>query len=335
VLGCAPTRSGAADGLAVPAGDFEPLGVHPEAALQPTTLGRILVTLFGWQGRLYVGYGDANANTGPIAVSSWDPATGGFRSHWVSQTEAIYSYRAIGGRLYVPAIDPRGLTGVDYAVGEPWADRTSALSWHAFDMLTLTGGDLWLVGQVERDAVAWRSLDGGTTWAEALRVRPKPGPTPLVRFYFAGVHRGKLYVQAVDTSAPVSTSLAFDGTTWTDGPDLLPVPTAIGWRPEPFAGRMVYRAQPPYRSAGGPLLAFDGQQVTFPLAAPIHDLIVHGPELLALTTGGAVLRTTDLDTWIPVATAPPGSRSIGTVGGHLYVGTADARLYRLRRPLAR
>jgi hypothetical protein len=322
------------DRLAIPAGDFEPLGVHPDAALQPTPRGRTVATLFGWQGRIYTGYGDIDANTGPIAVTSWDPAAGAFRAEWTSRTEAIYAYRAIGGRLYAPAIDPRGLVGVDYAVGEPWTDRASALAWHAFDMATLTGADLWLVGQHDWDAVAWRSLDRGATWAEALRVRARPGRTRgLARFHFAGVHRGKLYVQATDTNGTGSASVAFDGTRWTDGPDLLPEPSAVGWRPEPFAGRMVYRTQPPFVDAGARLLAFDGRQVSVPLATPIHDLTVHGSELLVLTTEGAVLRTTDLESWTPVATAPPGSRSIGTVGGRLYVGTADSRLHRLRRPL--
>jgi hypothetical protein len=336
-LGCAPTRAGGSpDRPAIPAGDFEPLAIHPEAAAQPTGAGRSVATLLGWRGRLYTGYGDIDANTGPIAVTSWDPATGAFRSHWLSQTEAIYNYRVIGSRLYAPAMDPRGLTGTDYAVGEPWVDRVSALSWHAFDMATLTGDDLWLVGQHDWDAVAWRSLDGGVTWTEALRVRSRPGPTRgLARFYFAGVHQGKLYVQAADTNGTGSASLAFDGRGWTDGPDLLPVPSATGWRPEAVAGRMVYRAEGPFARAGARLLAFDGQQVSFPLTTPVHDLSVSGPELLVLTTEGAVLRTTDLESWTPVATAPAGSRSIGTVGGQLYVGTADSRLYRLRRPLPR
>jgi hypothetical protein len=98
---------------------------------------------------------------------------------------------------------------------------------------------------------------------------------------------------------------------------------------------MVYRSQGPFTSAGARLLAFDGLQVTLPLATAIHDLTVHGPDLFALTVEGAVLRTADLEAWDAIAAAPPGSRSIGTAGGWLYVGTSDSRLYRLRRSLAR
>ena len=58
------------------------------------------MTLFGWQGRLYVGYGDANANSRPDRGHLLGPRhRQGPAPHWVSQTEAIYSYRAIGERL--------------------------------------------------------------------------------------------------------------------------------------------------------------------------------------------------------------------------------------------
>jgi len=83
------------------------LGVHPQAAAQPTPTGRALVTLFPWHGRLYVGYGDYQANTGPIEVTAWDPARNRFASYHSSDTEAIYNYRAIGDALYAPATDRR------------------------------------------------------------------------------------------------------------------------------------------------------------------------------------------------------------------------------------
>ena len=61
------------------------------------------------------------ANTGPIDVTAWDPARGGFARMHTSDTEAIYSYRAIGDALYAPATDRRD--HADYAVGEPWRDE--------------------------------------------------------------------------------------------------------------------------------------------------------------------------------------------------------------------
>src|SRR5262249_4211822 len=143
-----PTSGGAfTDHFTIePAADFDLVGQHPQASAQPTGLGRIIGGLVGWRGQLYTGYGDFGANTGPIPVTSWDPATETFRAHWVSQTEAIYNYRPIGGLLYAPAIDSR-VPPADFAVGEPWEDRVPVGTWHAFDMATLTGADLWIVGQ--------------------------------------------------------------------------------------------------------------------------------------------------------------------------------------------
>jgi hypothetical protein len=100
-----------------------------------------------------------------------------------------------------------------------------------------------------------------------------------------------------------------------------------------FAGRLVYQTLQPVAGPGSRLLVFDGQHVTLPLAPGIYDFTVSGPALYALTTTGAVLRTTDLVSWAPIGTAPPGSRSIGALQGRLYVGTTGARLYRLRAPL--
>src|SRR5262245_42593225 len=50
------------------------LGTPPHAARQPTPRGRTLHATKGWMGRLYFGYGDIEANTGPIEISSYDPA---------------------------------------------------------------------------------------------------------------------------------------------------------------------------------------------------------------------------------------------------------------------
>ena len=206
-------------------------------------------------------------------------------------------------------------------------------------MLTLTGADLWLIGQVERGR-RWpgAASTGGATWAEALRVRPKPGPTPLVRFYFAGGPPGSSTSRPRTRACPVvDGSLAFDGTTWTDGPDPLPVPTAIGWRAEPFAGRMVYRAQPPYRADGRPRsLAFDGQQVEpSPLARRRYrrPRPCDGAQLFALTTRGPPCcgrRTSRPET--PSRHRRPGSRSIGAVARAASTsGPRTPPLHRLRR----
>jgi hypothetical protein len=191
-------------------------------------------------------------------------------------------------------------------------------------MVTLTGDDLWLIGQQASDAVAWRSVDGGATFTEAQRIpRVLNG---LNRFFFGGVYGGRLYLEAWRFGSVSTSSLVFDGTSFSAGPRLLPDAAAQGWRPVTFAGRLVYRARIPDND--GALLAFDGQAVSVVLATPIHDVAVHGPDLFALAADGTVLHTVDLATWTPFATAPAGSRSIAVFEGRLHVGTLDSRLYR-------
>lgn len=313
--------------------DFSFVGVHPGAVEQPTERGRILATLAAWDGRVYAGYGDINANTGPIAVAPFDPRTGTFEQEWVSDTEAVYTYRPIGGLLYAPAIDRRA--DADFAVGKPWRDVRSPMTDHAYDMATLTGADLWLVGSEGLDAVAWRSRDGGRTWAESLRVRPfDVTGKDFSRFFFVFADRGRLYVHASDSHhGPKPASKVFDGEAWSDGPNLLPLNYARGWHPVSFAGLTVYQSAQTVKLTESRLLSFDGEKVELPLAAPIRDFVVDRGRLFALTTRGTIERTRDLLSWSTVASAPPGGRSIGALDGFVYIGTADSKLYRSRRRL--
>src|SRR5947209_35044 len=101
-------------------GHFVLLGTHPQAAQQATAMGRTIQTLVGWNGQIYSGYGDYGANTGPIAITPFDPAAGTFAStpdltH--DLTEQIDISRNICGRLYAPSIDPKGGVSTDFAVG--------------------------------------------------------------------------------------------------------------------------------------------------------------------------------------------------------------------------
>lgn len=59
-------------------GDFSLVGTHPQAGQQPTTQGKTIMALHAWNGKIYAGYGDVTANTGPIAITPYNPATGMF-----------------------------------------------------------------------------------------------------------------------------------------------------------------------------------------------------------------------------------------------------------------
>jgi hypothetical protein len=64
------------------------LGTHPHASQQPTELGRTISDTRGWKGRLYFAYGDFEANTGPIFITTFDPKTKTWDEHPIAYKES-------------------------------------------------------------------------------------------------------------------------------------------------------------------------------------------------------------------------------------------------------
>jgi hypothetical protein len=220
-------------------------------------------------------------------------------------------------------------------VGEPWRDNGQIGTTHAYDMATLDGGDLWLVGSLSYAASAWRSKDDGETWEQSLSVAALDSEE-FARFYFAGVLEGRLYLQAIDSqSGQHPGSVVFDGTRWMEGPDLL-LGLGAGWRPIEYGGRMVYRA----RRTGGALLAFDGQEAKIAVDWIAYDLAVEDGLLYLLawhiddSTGArgrtGVIRTANLRVWHELASpAPDDSISLAVLDGEIYLGAKYAEIWRL------
>lgn len=329
LLACNKPDAGEA-GFECPSCSWQLLGVHPQASTQPTATGRALVALCPWRGRLYVGYGDYQENTGPIEVTAWDPVRRGFASFHSSDTEAIYNYRVIGDSLYAPATDRRD--NADYAVGEPWRDERHVTVAHAYDMATFDGSDRWLVGSAEGGdyrPTAWRSTDGGAHWSIAHQ------PQGTGRYYFAAVFLQKLYVERW-ARRPLGPSEVFDGTSWNPGPELLPL-GGHGFRPIVFAGRLVYATKQTLNTQYSELMAtpnklisFDGAVASVAFDRELLDFFGNERDLLVLDTEGAIWRTRDLVSWSRVATgAGLQLRSLAVLDDVLYVGTTDSKLYRL------
>ncbi len=314
--------------LGTPA-EFVSLDKNPFAAAQPTPVGRYLHTLHGWRGELYMGYGDYDENTGPIEISAFNPRRSSYGTKLRFPTEAIELFRPIGDRLYAPAIDPRGDgPSAAVAVGEPdgrWSNNKNVWMTHVFDVATFDGTDLWLVGSRDIQAIAVRSRDGGGTWETALALAPRSADGDFARFHFVFVHGGRLYVQAQDRRGGMfPRSMVFDGSGWTDGPNLQPIPNT-GAKPLAFAGEIVY-----FGARG--VMAFDGRAVRLARAPQtrIHDLVV-ADRVLYVLDGREGLGTQDLASWFPVATAPAETTSIGVLDGYLYAGTATSELFRYCR----
>ena len=154
----------------------------------------------------------------------------------------------------------------------------------------------------------------------------------FARFYFAGVHQNALYVQAVDNGGGKHpTSKVFDGSDWSDGPDLLPQ-GGYGYDTEHFDGQLLYLTR---QSSPSSLLSFDGAEVTN-TGQVFYNYSVDGDTLYGLGENGQLRKTTDLRRWTELETAAPeAARSIVVIDGVIYVGTTDSRIYRLSRPSSR
>ena len=233
-----------------------------------------------------------------------------------------------------------------YALGtvngstETWTDLRPVNGGHMFDVATFDGTDLWMVGAVDNatggtDGVAWRSRDGGTTWQEALRVPPQRGG--IARLYAIHAYNGRLYTQGQDFNpwGPHARSKVFDGVNWSDGPDLgLGFTGNIG-HTETFAGQMVYhRGHAGVDPGGTRLFKFDGTRASFAYTDErFYDFTVADDMLYALLTDGRVLRTTDLQDWRLLDTAPTSARSLGVLDNTLYLGATGGQLYRYGVPV--
>ena len=198
--------------LGAPA-EFVSLGKNPFAAAQPTPVGRYLHTLEGWQGELYMGYGDYDENTGPIEVSAYNPRWSSYGTKLRFPTEAIELFRPIGDRLYAPAIDPRGDgPSAAVAVGEPdgrWSNNKDVWMTHVFDVATFDGTDLWLVGSRKTQAIAVRSRDGGRTWETALALEQNNRSAAIAKYRELANDNGLAQVYR-DVATLRGTTLEFD-----------------------------------------------------------------------------------------------------------------------------
>ena len=165
---------------------------------QPTERGRQIGALVGHAGRLFIGYGDYSANTGPIPVLSFDPVAASFDASRTVATEEILRLAALDGALYIADIDPRGHEALGsvfrlVAFGEDWQKMTPIPeAVHVFDVAAFDGrlwaGSATVYGTTARVA---SSADGGQTWRDEL-TRPSPAGA-FTRFTHLGPVGGELF----------------------------------------------------------------------------------------------------------------------------------------------
>ena len=299
------------------------VGTHQWAAQQPTAVGKQLLELEMHDGKVWAGYGDYGANTGPISLAAYDPQTSaGFEEQFVVDSEAVYNLRSTDEGLVAPATDPRSTA--DYAIGAPWTQGRPLRATHVYDTARTPDGDLWMVGSKGNDAVVWRSSDHAATWTESLRIAPSSGvPGDFLRFYFSATIDDRVYVQATSRYVGAeASSMVFENGLWQTSAPLLPN-GAIGWKPQPFGTGFIYH-NGGHGNAGN-VHYFDGQDVR--VIGFGYDVEVVNEQIWLLGIDGEIATTTDLVDWQSVVTAPTDARSLAISDSAVYVGTSLSELW--------
>lgn len=174
----------------------------PFAAAQRTWQGRLVKNLAAHEGRIYIGYGDWNANAGPMHIHYIDAATGAMSGSLLKVPgEAIHSMKVVGGALYAPNIDPR----TPWGSSSPFASNASG-TWkmsgrtnavHVFDVESVPGqpgaimasGSQVNVATGEVSHGTWLTVDGGLSFRSFMG----PGSNPHSRVFRMINVKGALY----------------------------------------------------------------------------------------------------------------------------------------------
>lgn len=175
----------------------------PGLADQPTAHGQVLSAMEAYDGRLHLGYGDYDKNTGPISAQAWDPALEDFVDFGVLPTEEVRGMFLAHGSLYVPAIDPDGHqeSGGVYRLdcgAAQWSIETPISgAVHVYDLAaqgdTLYTGTGSLTG---KPSLLMASDDRGASWTELFRHEsPADG---FSRIYYVGATPEQLFFAGRD-----------------------------------------------------------------------------------------------------------------------------------------
>ncbi len=311
---------------------------HPHASQQATAIGQDLVDVRGFHGRVYFAYGDLNQNTGPIVVSSYDPATKTWQDHLTFDTERIERFQIIGDQIWAPAADPRGaLPDPEYAVGSAthvWKQVDIGPSLHVTDAIERVPGEVLLTGTAWVNQAArlgggsvWRSVDGGAFDRIFPLFDDAGAPTLFdgiyVPFMGAALH-GTAYVTGLGGA------WAYDGGEWANG-----VPLNDFFRPVTFADRLVFAAAGDLYASDGvtrkrlDIRLFENPALWQFVLEPIPTFQSTEQHLVAIDVARNVLATDDLTHWSCIGKAPADVRSIGSLDGVVYFGGAGGRVYAL------
>lgn len=304
-----------------------------------------------FDGKLYPGFGDYGANTGPLDVVPLDLTTQTFSGVEVTlQAEETFRMRILDGVLHVPYLDPQG-TNADpengqlavTAGGGVWNIVTTVTGLtHAFDVAKTVDG-LWLFGSDETtdNATVWRSADDGATWVKSLEIAPDGGAASGETRFYAAAQIGD-DLTGYYHSGTVDRAYHWNGSTWVevDSPGTIyGVPAVFDYNGTPFAVGISTGAELAVSGQSGPTvlttLADAAEQAAIQASLPptaIYDAYTAGGVLWLLASDFSVWRGDTAGVWTRYGPLDDGTiRCLAVANGYLYFGTTDSRI--LRTPI--
>ena len=316
--------------------------------------------LGAYNGRLYLGYGDASNNRGPVDIVSYDPATGALTSEMPDVPEEQLGgwYAAADGRFYAGGIDGQE----DWTFGNLYVNdgvawsklRTIPRGVHICRVVSFAGRLFADYAASQSSPVpyidALVSSDLGATWTHE-RLDDNPGPRPLVIDnleivrHSTGEYLYAVYVMDQDSPAEVRRLYRFDGAAWTRVVISDPLGEFLPQRMLAFRNQLLVAGYVRNTGTGyrrNAVYALDGQtqrEVGFLLGkyVPCEYCDVNAGTLYCVFqqpwTGDPVpaytlCRTSDLKAWATLAasvTLQPGAfpRSLSFAADRLYVGATN------------
>lgn len=218
---------------------FTDIAAHPKILEQPES-GRVITFLQPHNGVILVGYGDWNADTGPVAVVGYDEVTANpVTLLGQVPSEALDRCRIIDGFAYLPWVDP--ILPTEMPIGEPnggfttdrsgtWENVVAGEMIHTFDVAKING-KIHVCGSIGTNSgngvgVVYRE-DGPGVWTEVLRGSVE---VPTSRFYSFTYNeiQGRTYVQNIQGSTGTSPNITYPDTwyindgssTWVNSPTM-------------------------------------------------------------------------------------------------------------------
>ncbi len=310
------------------------LPTNPTIAAETTAVARTIWAVRPYNGRVYLGYGDWNVNTGPCDLIYWDGAAY-YAAISTFATEAIDHLYVVNGELWALPSDPTVGTNPDYARINGTIPTIANLSEpshvHMFGVCRkASDGSLYLAGSysgADNNVSIWRSANNGTTWA---RVRQEP-QTAGLRYWSVQDLNGTLWTQRDGTNPKAQFST--DGLTWQAASfQMAPSGGVPPKRMQVFNNTIVFLAAGV--AAPGNIVRFDGTKAGSWLAPSgfnsYWDLCVADDGLLYVLQAGTsfgsrIWRTANGTAWDLVGQlADDRLRSFWVENGVIWAGGRDA-----------